>query len=107
MWPFKKKRNLGYYIIVKWCDAAADYALGYNALKRIYHVYGDGYLIPESDLMHPNPEKYSEVRLKQLKSEGIPIWDTTLGKSVPDASIIIPPVENFFGAIELRKRLRF
>jgi hypothetical protein len=107
MWPFKPKRKLGYWIMVRWSDAAEDYALGYECLKKIYHLHGDGYMIPESDLHHPNPETYSLARIEQLRWGGTPIHDSTYGKMVPDQSILIPPVESFWGAVELRKRLQF
>lgn len=93
---FSKKKNLGRYIIIDFSNEAVNYGLGHSMLKVMYYFNNRNLF---------NIERYSEIRIKELKREGWIIFDKTAGQFIPKDTQFVPNSRVIAGQLNLNMRL--
>lgn len=92
----KKPKNVGYWYLVDWSDAAKEFAVGSDYCKKIHTMYNTSFTGVSED--------YTDAKIKILRINHGVIIDRTEGHMVPSDSVNIPRQEVAFGTIQLFKR---
>ena len=90
----RKRRKLGYFIVIDFSPEAKKYTLGNDFLKKIYHLY-DGKVV--------KTENYNKIKIKSYLKNKIIVIDRTVGQEVSRESIGVPEVGEILSEIQLKK----
>lgn len=93
---FKKKGEVGYFLVVDWTEDAVNNAVGADFLKVIHHINGK-YIV--------RSESYSRVKIEQYLQNKTVVIDKTMGQAVPENALIIPKSQQFLGIVQLSGRM--
>lgn len=93
---FNKKRNLGMYVIIDYCQEAKNWVVGGAKVKKIYTMFNKKLIKIES---------YNIIKHKELIKRGLYIHDRTAGTEKPIDAIKTPLLHQVLSNIEISRRL--
>lgn len=95
---FKKKlKNVGYWYMIDFSEAAKEFSVGNDFCKKVYEMYNDNFTGNEWD--------YTEAKVKILERNDEIVVDMTKGLEVSAESTFMPRTRVAFGTIQLSKRV--
>lgn len=95
--PNLMKVKLGHWCQIIFSNSAIDNFVAYDHLKKIRHFNNRSIFMEEC---------YTNLRVAELKKQGVPILDMTLGQSVPRESVYVPESYGILSSIQFQRRMR-
>jgi hypothetical protein len=93
----KKEKNVGYWYMIDFSEAAKEYSVGNDFCKKISLMY--------NNQLAGEVFNYTAAKAKLLRLQGNVVLDLTQGQLVPQESVMIPRTEAAFGTIQLFRRV--